>query len=247
MSKQGGMGDNCWIDQYDMSGDVGSLGNIGCPMGVLEVTGIKKSAFERIGALHDGVIEFSSFFNIDDAAPAEGAHVALSGLPTTDRQVTYSGGSLGDPAASLISKQIGYDGNRETSRAFTFAVSAQANGYGLEWGNLITDGIRTDTSGGNGTGVDFAASTSFGWVAYLHVFSITGTSVTVKIQDSADNSSWSDVTSAAFTAASARGKQRIESASATATVRRYVRAVSSGTFTEAIFGVNFVKFEQARS
>lgn len=254
MAKESGLGDNCWIDQYDMSGDVGSAGPLGSPLAVQEVPGIKRFAQERIGLKRDGTITFMSYFNPDITVGAEGAHLVLKALPTTDRQITYAhnpGAGVGAVAASLISKQINYDGDRAADGAFTWSVNAQANGFGLEWGNLLTAGIRTDTTATSpATGVDLAASPasySFGWVAYLHVFAFTGTSVTVTLQDSADNSAFTSLTGGAFNAASARGVQRLAAGSTTATVRRYVRAITTGTFSNAAFAVNFVRYEQAQT
>ncbi len=76
------------------------------------------------------------------------------------------------------------------------------------------------------------------------MFAITGTSVTVTLEDSADNSSFAGFTGSAFTAATVLGWQRIAGA-AGATVRRYVRARTSGTFSNAQFAVVFVKNETA--
>lgn len=237
MAKQSGLGDNFYWDGYDLSGDVGSLQNIRGGPKPLGVTGINASAQERIGGARDGGIDFQSWFN----PAALQQHAALKGLPTTDVLATYCRGTtLGNPAACLISKQANYDGTRGNDGSFSFSIQALANGYGLEWGNQLTAGKKTDTSGANGTGVDFAASTSLGWQAYLQVFSITGTSVTITLEDSADNVSFATFTGSAFAAAAARGTQRLQGG-ASATVRRYVRAVSSGTFTEAIFNVVFVK------
>jgi hypothetical protein len=69
-------------------------------------------------------------------------------------------------------------------------------------------------------------------------------SITVAIEDSANNSAWAALASATFVAATAVGSQRITAGpTSTATVRRYVRVVTTGTFSNAIFGVNFVRYE----
>ena len=95
MTKQSGLGDNLYINGYDLSGDVGALSRIGGGPHALEVTGIDKSAHERIGGLRDGGIEFQAWFN--DAAAH--AHPVLSALPLTDRIVTYCRGTtIGKPA-----------------------------------------------------------------------------------------------------------------------------------------------------
>lgn len=242
MAKQNGLGDNCYVGGYDLSGDIGSLSRIGGSIATLDVTAINASAMERIGGLRDGSIEFTSYFN-----KASGrAHPALSTLPSTDRIVTYCRGTtLGNPAACLNAKQINYDGTRAADGAFTFTVQAQANGYGLEWGRQLTAGLRTDTTGTNGTGVDFSASTSFAWQAYLQVTALTGTNVVVTLEDSADNVSFATFTGSAFTSVtSVPAAERIAGA-AGSTVRRYVRAVTSGTFTSATFSVVLVKNDTA--
>lgn len=250
MAKQSGLGDNFFLDEYDVSGDVGALGRVAGGPAVTEVTGINKYAFERIGLRLDGGIDFTSFFNDANTAP-HGAFQVLKTRPEADRIGTYCRGtSLGSPAASAVSKQITYDPSRAADGAFTFTTNLGPNGYGVEWGNLLTAGKRTDTTATSpATGVDLGSSPtsySFGWAAYLHVFSLTGTSVTVTLQDSADNSSFTSLTGGAFTAATGAGKQRLSSSSLTATVRRYMRVITSGTFTSAVFAVNFVRYESAR-
>lgn len=85
-------------------------------------------------------------------------------------------------------------------------------------------------------------STGGGWAAYLQLFSIGSNSVTVTLQDSADNSSFTNLTGGAFSALSARGQQRLASSSSTAIVRRYARIVTSGTFTNAVIAVVFCRF-----
>lgn len=312
MSKTSGLGDALYIAGYDLSGDIGSVGRIGGGPALLDVTSIDKDAMVRIGGIRDGAMDFTAFFNVDAAR----AHARLSALPTADVVATYFRGStLGNPAAGLVAKQANYDGNRGADGAFTFAVNAQANGYGLEWGQMLTAGKRTDTEATNGTAVDGGlqgeavnitsssvadptvitatahglvtgdsvviaghagstpavdgdytvtvtgddtftidlevtvagtggtvtkTSTNFGLSAYLQVFAMTGTSNTVSLQDSADNSTFAAITGGGFTAATGITSQRIQTG-ATAIVRRYVRAISTGTFSASDFAVLFAR------
>lgn len=244
MVKQSGLGDALYIGGYNLSGDIGSLGTIGGGPAALEVTGIDKSAFERLGGLRNGSIEFSAWFN--DAAGQ--AHPVLATLPTTDRVLTYCRGtSIGSPAASLVAKQLNYDPSRGADGSLSEAVSAQSNGYGIEWGQLLTAGVRTDTAATNGASLDTLASASFGGQAYLQVFAFTGTDVTVKIQDSANDSAWADVTSFAFAQITAGPTAERIALGNTATIRRYVRAVTvtTGGVTSVSFAVSLVKNEIA--
>ena len=242
MAKQTGLGMNCYVSGYDLSGDVGSIKSISGGNKPLEVTGIDKSAPERLGGLRDGAVNFSSWFN-----PSAGqAHPVLSALPTADVLATVTAATaLGSAAVSLTGKQINYDGDRKDDGSLAFDVNALANGFGLEWGVLLTAGKRTDTGATNGTAVDLTTvSTEFGWQAYLHVFAFTGTSVTVTLEDSANNTDFLPLTGGAFTAATGVTSERLQGGR-TATVRRYVRAVTSGVFNPATFAVMFVRNEVA--
>lgn len=241
MPKASGLGDHFLIDGYDLSGDIGAVQNIGGGNSPLEVTGIVKLAPERLGGKRSGGIEFMSYFNPDAGA----AHPVLAALPTTNRYASYvKGYVLGGQVATCLGKQVSYDPNRGEDGSLTMASSVTSDGYGLEWGIQASDGLRTDTEATDGDSIDNGASSDFGLQAYLHVESITGTSVTVKLQDSADDSSWADVTGGAFAAATARGAQRIATAN-DATVRRYLRVVTTGTFSEAVFLVQVTRNEIA--
>lgn len=58
----------------------------------------------------------------------------------------------------MVAKQLNYDLTRADDGRLTFAVRAESNAYGLEWGNQLTAGLRTDTGATNGTGVAFGYS-----------------------------------------------------------------------------------------
>lgn len=244
MAKSSGLGDNFYVGGYDLSGDTASLDEIGGGPALIDVTGINKSAYERIGGLRDGRIEWTSHFNPDNVGVTFTEHTALAGLPTADVGLMYfRGTSLDSPVASMVGKQLNYDPTRADDGKLTLKVRAEANGFGLEWGRSLTAGIRTDTAATNGSSIDTAASASFGGQAYLQVFAFTGTDCTIKIQDSADNATFADVASFAFTqVTSGRQTQRIALGN-TATIRRYIRAstVTTGGFTSCAFAVSVTK------
>lgn len=241
--KSSGLGDNFYLSGYDISGDIGSISTSGGPA-LLDVTGIDKSAYERIGGPRTGGMSWQAWFN----PASDRAHDRLSNLPTTDVHCTYfRGTTLGNPAACMVAKQINYDGSRGADGTFTLSVEAQSNAYGLEWGRSLTAGVRTDTAATNGSSIDTTASASFGAQAYLQAFAMTGTDVTVKIQDSADNSTFADVTGLSFTQLTAgRAAERLATAN-NATIRRYLRAVTvtTGGFSSLAFSVVIVKNEIA--
>ncbi len=92
---------------------------------------------------------------------------------------------------------------------------------------------------------DDGAATSTGWQAHLHVTAVTGspTSWTVKLQDSADGTTWADVAGGTFTATSVPAAQRLVSA-AGAALRQYVRYVATvvgGTAPTITFGLAYAR------
>ena len=230
MAKKSGLGNNLFISGYDLSGDVGAIGSIASTRGVQDVTSINKSAHERLLTHSDSTIEFNSFFN--DAALAE--HVALSGLPTTDRIVTFLVGStLGDSACAMTGKQLNYDASRTADGGLTFAVTVQGSaGIPLEWGISGTAGKVTHGSATNISSIDNSASTSRGASAYLQVFAVSSGNCVVKVQHSSNDASWSDLIT--FTSADDITSER---ATASGTINRYLRVITSGTFSNCTFNV----------
>ena len=148
MPKSTGLGDALWLGGYDISGDTQSL-KTAVPLKMIDVTGIDKSAHERLPGQRDGNLQAVVYFD------RTGAHVPLSALPRTDTIATYGRGTtLGAPAYCTNAKQIGYDPARGADGSLTLAVDLQANGYGAEWGVLLTAGKRTDTAATNGASLD---------------------------------------------------------------------------------------------
>ena len=240
MAKQSGLGDNAYIDGYDLSNDTLELSRIAGGPAALVITGIDKSAFERIGGQRTGEIAFKVAHN--DAALQ--AHPALSPQTGAAMQVMYfRGTTLGNPAAGMIARQVDYAATRANDGMLSYDVQCLSDGFGLEWGTSLTAGKRTDTAATNGTGVDFAAASSFGLQMYTQLFSFTGTSVTIKVQESSDNGggdAFADVTGATTGALTTRTTVRVATATNLA-VERYLRVVTTGTFSSAVFAVMVVR------
>jgi hypothetical protein len=238
MAKASGLGANLYIDGVDVSSDTGSVNTISKSLSPLLLTGIDKEANERIAGKLDGRIAGQFWYN------PTGAHPTLSDLPRTDSILSYfHRASLNTPVANLVSKRHTYDATRGDDGSLTFDVEALANAYWLDWARSLTAGKRTDGSATNGTGVDFSAGANFGLQAYLHVFAFTGTSVTITLQQSSDNGAgdaFANVTGGSFTVVTAAPfSQRIATARNQA-VERYLRVVTTGTFSNAVFAVSAV-------
>lgn len=236
MAKESGLGANLYLDGWDLSGDTSSVSTISKSLEPLNLTGIDKSATERLPGALKGQMSWTTFFNPTNA------HLALANNSATDRIGSYfHRATLGTPVASMVAKQTTIKHKRDSDGGFTADVDLLANAWWLDWGLALTPGVRTHTTATSDTGVDFGASYAFGLQAYLHVFAFTGTSVTVTLQESSDNGvgdAWAAVTGGAFTAVTAaHSKQRIATAR-DQTVERYLRVVTTGTFTNATFAVS---------
>lgn len=243
MAKSSGLNMRLFIDGYDISGDIQTIGRAGGGPAVLDTTGIDKSAFERIGGRRDGAIDMTTFFNPESVAgggSADRSHLVLRALPLTDRIVTLAHIASGE-VWNAVAKQGNYDPTIAADGMITCAVNAMANGYGIEPGVLLTPtGKLTQAAAGNVASVDFGTDPlNFGAQFYLQVFAFTGTSATVKVQQSSDNGSadaFADVVGGTFTAVTGRTAQRIQTARGQA-VERYLRVTTTGTFTELVFAV----------
>jgi len=175
-----------------------------------DVTDITQSAHARLGMLRDGHMAFTVFMD------AANAHPVLDALPRTGVLMTalLPALAVGGAAACLNAKQVNYDPSRSAAGDLMMKVQGEGNAYGLEWGLTLTAGLRTDTTATNGASLDNTVPTGWGAQMYLQCTAFTGTSVTVTVQQSPDNSTWYTLGSA-FTAVSAAPNfQRVTTAAA---------------------------------
>ena len=234
MAKKTGLAQKFFHGVYDLSGDIGAISSWSTPVATLDVTGIDKSATERLQGLVTGSLSFNSFFN--DAAAQ--AHVALR-APTSGAPITWAFGStVGDVAGMLQGEGIDYAPSRGMDGGLVFDVTMDTYTTLPGWGVMLTPGLKTDTSAANGATLDQSAQTTAGAEAILHVTSFTGSNFTATVQDSANGSSWG--TLKAFTQVTDVGSERV---TVSGTVERYVRVISTGTFNPVSFAVSFRRGE----
>lgn len=199
-------------------------------------------------------VNVTTFGNDDKVfiAGVEEGTISLSGLFDAAGSDTELHGALGAASGKLLT--VGVDGLTVGNRVSV--AQAREASYSLQ--NPSNDAVRLNASftcdGGVRSGVslhaleaetataDFASvdngdSTANGGVGYLHVTAFTGTDVTIKIQDSADDAAWADLIS--FSSVTGVTQERSIVAG---TVDRYVRAqISGGTFTSVTFAVAFAR------
>ena len=237
MAKQSGIADAIYVGGRDLSGNVTSVDTVSARRATIDTPTIDSAAMVRLQGHADGEITVTSWF--DDGTHLE--HAAFSPLPTTDVQVLYCRGTAADsPAAGLVAKQINYDGSKSQDKALSLNVQCLGQGTPVEWGVLL-QAEATHSSAGSSSSKDDSASSANGIAAYLQLIDINSGAPTIKLQHSANNSSWSDLIT--FTAVSDGSEPTAERKEASGTVNRYLRVTSTGTFSNAKFIIMYRRGE----
>lgn len=239
MPKETGLGDKLYVNGYDLSGTVGAIQTIGVTLGEQDVTGLDKSAVERLQLLGDGELTFSSYFTggATSDSSAVNAHQRLKTLSTTAVATYLRGTTQGGGAAGLVCKQFQYQLDRGQNGSLLGSVNCKASGGNpVEWGFILDAAAAPTAVGNQTTGLDLGASHGYTSMSfYLHVTAFTGTSVVLIVQTD-DNSGFSSPTTyATFATVSGRTYERVRVASAP---ERYIRwRANSGTFSAVSFVV----------
>ena len=228
MAKINGLGVRIYANGYDLNTDVNALSGIGSNQALLDVTSLSKSATERIIGLRDSTLTVNGYF--DNATGF--SHDAFKSIAGDSEVIMTMGTSRGDAACGMVADQSSYNIDRSQGSAIATTVEfSTSDGNGLNWGVVLTDGPeQTDSSAANSASVDNAASTSNGARAVISVESIASGSAVIKIQESTNDSAWTDMMT--FSTVSARTS---EATSMEGTVARYLRVQTTGTFTDLVF------------
>ena len=238
MAKTTGLSTRLYVMGTDLSGDVASLDGVGVSQNLLDSTTLDQSANSRLIGLKDSTVSCSAFF---DNAAGKGHSVWSSNsgkIPIADQTIMIPlVATIGEPVLCFVSKQGSYNVTRPIGGPIGATVDySLADGTGPDWGVMLTAGAVTDSSGTTYTAVDNGASSSDGARAQVQCMSLTSGSVTATIQDSADDTTYASL--GAFTAITGQTQETI---SISGTVDRYVRLVTSGTFSTAVISVAFTR------
>lgn len=240
MAKRSGLGGALYLNGLDLSGDVGSIDQAAASRTLLSVPGIDKSANELIAGLATGALDFTGYFN--DATDQLHLTARALGAAAAIQNITYAvATTIGDPAFMLRARQVDYAPSRSADGALTIPVTAVGvDGVIPEWGKMLTTGLVTQGSAAALASLDNAASSASGLAAMLHVASITGggSTLTVTIQESSDDGSgdaWT--TKLAMAGVAQASAATSERATATGTVERYTRIITTGGWTQAKFAL----------
>lgn len=190
-----------------------------------------------IGGLLDSSMSLGGVWD-GDAGAIDATFNSLYGAGEQVVTIGHGGGTIGN-GAYLFNGHLDDYGIQGAVNDAVRVSSTWSGSQATRTGVMLHD-LEAETATGNFASVDQAASSSNGGVANLNVTAFTGTNVTIKVQDSANNSTWADlITFSTVTGATS------ERATVTGTVDRYVRAIiSAGTFTSVTFTVAFARNRQ---
>jgi hypothetical protein len=225
---------NIFVNEFDFStyfNDVSATSSIE----TAETTAFGSSAKEYIVGLQDGTVSLSGMFD----GTTTGTDVVFSAvLGSTTKQlvvVAPSGNSVGATAIVLEADNTSY----EVSGAVADVVQTSAefqSSDGVEHGRILSSGTAVTTTG-NGTSVDNGAASTNGGVGFVSVPTNTRNgNITVKVQQSADNSTFTDLITFTEVTSTQKTSQRVEVAGAVARYLRvnYTVAGSTGSATPVV-------------
>ena len=243
MAPKYGAGTSVWLDLVDASQFFNEAG-IDLSVETAETTTFQPGVTPAWKAFIEGVasskVTVKGFYDqVNDAAMFANIRDGGSVLTYGPQGMV----AIGDPARLVLVHDTAVAESSPIGGAVLVSSSFTGDAaVGLGW-TLHPVSIDTGTTTG-ATRNDLAA-TATGWQAHLHVTAVTGspTSWTVKLQDSADGTTWADVAGGAFTATNTPAAQRLVSA-AGATLRQYARYVATvvgGTTPTITFGLAYAR------
>ena len=239
MAKVSGLNVRLYVEGKDMSGSANALDGAGYSQALLETTPLNEAAATRITGLADGSISVNGYFDTTDDAPwAENS----GKLPSADVVVlTALNSAVGDPSVGMNAKEADWNVSRSSGSAVSVSSTFTGNGMGGEFGQMLTAHDDTHSSAGAGTVADSGAASTAGGAGYMQIISLSSGTPTVKIQHATSSSgSYSDLVT--FTATGTGSVPSAERVEVSGTVNRYLKVVTTGTFSNAKIAVAFARF-----
>lgn len=227
-----GKGASVLVDEFDLSAFLSSYDGA-ATADTAEVTCFGNASKAYVAGLKDATISLSGFFDGSTGAVDEVLQAALGGSALISL-CPAGAGTIGNRCSLADCISTSYSVSAPVGDAVTVSAEAQVSGGMLP--GVVLASLVARTATGNTSAVDNGASTPGGAKAFLHVTAFSGTNVTVKVQESADNSTWADLI--AFTQATGVTSQ---SATGAGTVDRYLRVNITGTFTSVTFAVTVAR------
>jgi hypothetical protein len=228
---------NVFLDQYDFSTYFNNV-SASTTIDTAETSAFGTSAKSYVVGHRDGTVSLSGMFEATESVGTDQFFATALGSATKIKLIVApEGNSVGAGAIVLVADDTSY----EVSSAIADIVQASAEFQStdaVEHGKILSSGSAISTTG-NGTSVDNALATTNGGAGFLSVpVNTRNGNITVKIQHSADDSTFADLVTFTVVSSTAKTSERVEVASGT-TVNRYLRvnytvAGSTGSATPVV-------------
>ena len=216
------------VAKYDISAYLNEVSS-SMSIDTAETSTFGTAAKTYITGQNDATISFSGLYDGATDAIAEIFEAIIDNDSTPAITICADGGlTVGARATLAQAKQTSYEVSAPVSDVVSLSGEFQVTD-GMRGGVLLAAATAHSTTT-NGSSVDGSASSALGARANLHVTANTrSANTTIKVQHSADNSTWADLIT--FTAVGATTITS-ETKTATGTINRYLRAtttIASGT------------------
>jgi hypothetical protein len=203
---------------------------------MLDTTTILDAAMQFIPGTRTGTA--SADFLYDTVTTAGGQAAVLNSWAGTPQVVSAfpNGATVGSECQLILANDANVTVQSQRASVVAATIQMQPDGL-LDVGVSLSDltAIAVDT---NGTTVDSGASSANGGVAHLHVTAFTGTSNSVIVEHSTNDSVWA--TLGTFTLVSGTTSERLVIAPGT-TVNRYLRVRDDVTTATCTRQVSFAR------
>ncbi len=196
----------------------------------LDATTVAASGAFRtyVRGFKEGILETTGIFDSDTVTDDE-IHDILSAawVAGTNNILTASRGTIavGSEAIMMDGPQLTYEIPMNVGELIMSNATFRADDN-FNFGVFLMNALQASGTN-NGTSYDGTAATTNGGFMQVHLFNDDASDVDVKIQDSANNSDWTDLSGAVVLNLSATHASG--SVAVTGTVRRYLRAVATVT------------------
>jgi hypothetical protein len=216
------------VAKYDISAYLNEVSS-SMSIDTAETSTFGTAAKTYITGQNDATISFSGLYDGATDAIAEIFEAIIDNDSTPAITICSDGGlTVGANASLAQGKQTSYEISAPVSDVVSLSGEFQVT-EGLRGGVLLA-AATTHSTTTSGSSVDGTASSALGARANLHVTANTrSANTTIKVQHSADNSTWADLITFAVVGATTTTSETL---TATGTINRYLRAtttIASGT------------------
>jgi hypothetical protein len=226
-----------FIDEYDFSAYFSDI-TAADKVDTADITAFGAAGKAYVIGNQDGTVSLSGFFESTASTGTDQYFAGVKGSTTKQKVVVaLEGATVGTRAVMLQADASSYQVSASVGDAIKASAEFQAS-ESIDHGVILSSGAAISATG-NGTGVDNAAATANGGVAFISVPANTrnGT-IIVKVQSSADNSTFADLVTFTTVSSTTKTSERILVAAGTA-VPRYLRvsytvAGSTGSATPTV-------------